>query len=156
MASSPKTVALISEDTATGQLKLAEGLQVTLNAAKFGDTSALLEDKGESFPNADGEIVRLGDLYWRVTGTIEFGNIEQSIGLHILKENVAGAVEEGQTITLPSDTKFFQTAGNRWELFTGGMHPSEKYNINPKSYSPKYRSPRDRATKVMNTQITFG
>ena len=145
MATPSKLTPILSM-AADGDIILPQELTLTVQpAGRFGN-GGILEDKGESFPHSDtGEVIRLGDMFWRAQGTIQFGTIKQIAGIHIPRADADGnrirKPEAGEELALPDDTKYHSTSGSRWELYYGAAHPWDEFNINMDSYSARYASP---------------
>ena len=126
------TLATVVMSTVDGITTMAAGLQFKVN-----QNGGCMDDTGVSHPDEKGTSIKLGDIYWRVMGTMQIGKVTQTIGLHIKKHDKKGNLklmpQPNQVITLPANVKLHRTSGSRWELYQGDKHPDEEFNIDPQS-----------------------
>ena len=140
------TIADAVMHTVDGVITMAAGLEFTI-AVRGG----VINDTGVSHPDAEGNTIKLGDLYWRIMGTMKIGKSSQMIGIHLKKTNANGTLRPtpmpNQLITLPANVHLYRTSGSRWELYQGDKHPDERYNIDPDSRQRDWRPSQPQATQ---------
>ena len=132
--------------TEDGTITIPAGTEFTIHPAQGLSQGGVIPDKGLSYPDpTTGEQFELGKKYWRASGTIQLGGILQEVAIHIPMFNKKGVPTKtprpGQILPLPEGTKYWKSAGSRWELYYEDKHPAVVYNIDPASYSPRYNRP---------------